>query len=109
VETEVDAQSGVSDILNPAEVRQITAELRRQATKNLPPNKYSVMTSKTVISMGGAVLEECSEENCVITLGSKIGADGSNQPNSPRLMLKKTCVFFNIYLYYNTYFVPHAS
>jgi hypothetical protein len=33
------------------------------------------MTSETVISMGGAVLEECAEENCVIALGSKIGAD----------------------------------
>ncbi len=75
VETEVDAQSGVSAILNPAEVRQITAELRRQATENLPPDRYSVMTSETVMSMGGAVLEECSEENCVISLGSKIGAD----------------------------------
>jgi len=75
VETDVDAASGVSAILNPAEVRQITAELRRQATKNLPPDRYSVMTSETVMSMGGAVLEECAEENCVISLGSKIGAD----------------------------------
>jgi uncharacterized protein (TIGR02145 family) len=33
------------------------------------------MTSETVQSMGGAVLEECIEENCVITLGAKIGAD----------------------------------
>jgi uncharacterized protein (TIGR02145 family) len=33
------------------------------------------MTSETVQSMGGAVLEECAEENCVITLGSRIGAD----------------------------------
>jgi len=75
VETEVDAQSGVSAILNPAEVRQITAELQRQATKNLPREKYNVMTSETVMSMGGAILEECAEENCVISLGSKIGAD----------------------------------
>jgi len=75
VETEVDAQSGASAALNPAEVRQITAELRRQAAKNLPLGKYSVMTSETIQSMGGAVLEACSDENCVITLGSKIGAD----------------------------------
>jgi len=33
------------------------------------------MTSETVYSQGSAVLEECAEENCVITLGSKIGAD----------------------------------
>jgi len=75
VETDVDAQSGASAAINPAEVRLITAELRRQAAENLPSEKYSVMTSETVMSMGGAVLEECSEENCVILLGSKIGAD----------------------------------
>jgi len=75
VETEVDAASGASSGITSAEAREITAEIRRQATENLPQDKYSVMTSETVISMGGAVLEECSEENCVITLGSKIGAD----------------------------------
>ncbi len=75
VETDVDAASGASAELNPAEVREITAELRRQATENLPLDKYNLMTSETVQSMGGAVLEECAEENCVIALGSKIGAD----------------------------------
>jgi len=75
VETDVDAQSGAAAEINPAEVRQITAELRRQATENLPAGRYSVMTSETVQAMGGAVLEECAEENCVIALGSKIGAD----------------------------------
>jgi hypothetical protein len=75
VETDVDAASGASAELNSAEVREITAELRRQATENLPSGRYSVMTSETVMSMGGAVLEECAEENCVIALGSKIGAD----------------------------------
>ena len=75
VETDVDASSGASDELKPAEVRLITAELRRQATENLPRDRYNVMTSETVQSMGGAVLEECAEENCVIALGSKIGAD----------------------------------
>ncbi|MDR2593016.1 MAG: hypothetical protein LBC59_09505 [Chitinispirillales bacterium] len=75
VETDVDASSGASADLNSAEVREITAELRRQATENLPRSQYNVMTSETVQSMGGAVLEECAEENCVIALGSKIGAD----------------------------------
>jgi len=75
VETDVDASSGASEELKPAEVRLITAELRRQATENLPRDRYNVMTSETVQSMGGAVLEECAEENCVIALGSKIGAD----------------------------------
>ena len=75
VETDVDASSGASEELKPAEVRLITAELRRQATENLPRGNYNVMTSETVQSMGGAVLEECAEENCVIALGSRIGAD----------------------------------
>ena len=75
VETEVDAQSGASDGLSPAEVRQVTAELRREAVKNLPRDKYNIMTSETVIAQGGAVLEECADENCVIVLGSKVGAD----------------------------------
>jgi len=75
VETEVDAASGAAANINPAEIREITAELRRQATKNLPQGRYSVMTSETVQSMGGAVLEECADENCVISLGAKIGAD----------------------------------
>ena len=75
VETEVDASSGASTELTSAEVREITSELRRQATENLPRSQYNVMTSETVQSQGGAVLEECADENCVITLGSKIGAD----------------------------------
>ncbi len=75
VETGIDEASGASADINPAEVRQITAELRRQATENLPTGKYNVITSETILSMGGAVLEDCSEENCVVTLGSKIGAD----------------------------------
>ncbi len=33
------------------------------------------MTSETVYAQGSAKLEECSEENCVIVLGNKIGAD----------------------------------
>jgi len=75
VESDIDAASGASADLTSAEVRLITTELRREAVKNLPSDKYNVMTSETVQSMGGAVLEECSEENCVIALGSKIGAD----------------------------------
>ena len=75
IETEVDAASGVSADLSAAEVRQITAELRREAVKNLPNGKYNIMTTETVYAQGSAVLEECAEENCVIALGSRIGAD----------------------------------
>jgi hypothetical protein len=75
VETEVDSRSGASANLTPAEVALITAELRREAVNNLPPGAYNIMTTETVYAQGGAVLEECADENCVITLGSKIGAD----------------------------------
>jgi len=75
VETEIDSRSGASANLTPAEVALITAELRREAVNNLPPGAYNIMTTETVYAQGGAVLEECADENCVITLGSKIGAD----------------------------------
>ncbi|MCL2219570.1 MAG: fibrobacter succinogenes major paralogous domain-containing protein [Chitinispirillia bacterium] len=75
VETQIDEQSGAASEMSKAEVRVITDEIRREAVNNLPRSRYSVMTSETVQSMGSAVLEECAEENCVISLGSKIGAD----------------------------------
>jgi len=75
VETEVDEQSGAAAKLNKAEVRLITTELRSVAVKTLPRDKYNIMTSETVMSQGSAKLEECVEENCVIALGAKIGAD----------------------------------
>ena len=75
VEAEADARSGVSEDLSAAEIAQITAELRREAVQNLPRAKYNIMTAETVIAQGGAVLEACADENCVITLGTKIGAD----------------------------------
>jgi len=75
VETEVNAASGASAKINKAEVQEVTTVLRNEARNILPPDKYKIMTSETVIAQGGAVLEECAEENCVITLGSKIGAD----------------------------------
>jgi len=75
VESDIDEASGASEKISRADVRLVTAELRREAVKNLPPRRYSIMTAETVIAQGGAVLEECADENCVITLGSKIGAD----------------------------------
>jgi TolB-like protein len=75
VEAEVDAESDASASLNKAEVRQITAVLRKEAVKNLPQGKYNIMTTETVMSQGSAVLEECSDENCVIKVGAAIGAD----------------------------------
>jgi hypothetical protein len=75
VESDIDEASGASEKISRADVRLVTAELRREAVKNLPPKKYVIMTAETIIAQGGAVLEECADENCVITLGSKIGAD----------------------------------
>jgi hypothetical protein len=75
IETQVDEHSGAATELNMAELREITAVLRREAVRALPKERYNIMTSETVLAMGEAVLEECAEENCVIALGSKIGAD----------------------------------
>jgi len=75
VETEVDAESDASAQLNRAEVRQVTTVLRKEAVENLPHGKYNIMTTETVMSQGSAVLEECSDENCVIKVGAAIGAD----------------------------------
>jgi len=75
IETEIDERSGAASDINKAEVSVITNEIRRAAVNNLPRGRFNVMTTETVQSMGAAVLEECAEENCVIALGSKIGAD----------------------------------
>jgi len=75
IETQIDERSGAESEINRAEVGLITNEIRREAVDNLPRGRFNVMTSETVQSMGAAVLEECAEENCVIALGSKIGAD----------------------------------
>jgi len=75
IETQVDERSGAASEINRAEVGVITNAIRRQAVNNLPRSGFNVMTAETVQAMGAAVLEECAEENCVIALGSKIGAD----------------------------------
>jgi uncharacterized protein (TIGR02145 family) len=73
VETEIDRESGAK--VTKAENRVVTAELRRVAVNSLPRGEYNVMTSETVIAQGSAFAVDCNEENCVIALGSKIGAD----------------------------------
>jgi len=75
IETQIDERSGAAKDINKAEVGVITNAIRRQAVNNLPRGRFNVMTAETVQSMGAAVLEDCAEENCVIALGSKIGAD----------------------------------
>jgi hypothetical protein len=75
VEVLMDPSSNAAKELTAADRRTVTDELRRRAVKNLPSVTYNIMTSETVIAQGGATLEKCAEENCVITLGSKIGAD----------------------------------
>jgi|GEM_PF-6781820 len=75
IETQIDERSGAADEINRAEVSVITGEIRQEAVNNLPRSRFNVMTSETVMAMGDAIMEECAEENCVIALGSKIGAD----------------------------------
>jgi len=71
VETEIDPTAKI----NKAEAMEITATIRREAINNLPRGKYNIMTTETIMAMGGAVLDKCGEENCVISLGETIGAD----------------------------------
>jgi len=75
IETQIDVRSAAASVISSGEVGVITNQIRSEAVNNLPRNRFNVMTSETVQSMGAAVLEECAEENCVIALGSKIGAD----------------------------------
>jgi uncharacterized protein (TIGR02145 family) len=75
VEMEIDMNPGEAAKLEMSEVRLITDELREKAVNNLPRGRYNVMTTETVMAQSGSVLSECAEENCVITLGSRIGAD----------------------------------
>ena len=75
IETEIDAGSAASKEIEPAELRYITQEIRRLATNSLPKPKYSIMTEQTVQAQGDAVLQECDGENCIVSLGAKIGAD----------------------------------
>ena len=74
IETEIDAGSAAKEI-EASELRYITQEIRRLATNSLPKPKYSIMTEQTVQAQGDAVLQECAEENCMVSLGEKIGAD----------------------------------
>ncbi len=76
VEAVVDAQCG-DDCkgIKKAEVSQITAELRRVARINLPPDIYNVMTKETILAQSEETLLECAAENCIIKMGEKIGAE----------------------------------
>jgi uncharacterized repeat protein (TIGR02543 family) len=75
VEMEIDMNPGEAAKLEMSEVRLLTDELREKAVNNLPQGQYSVMTTETIMAQSGSVLSECFEENCIITLGSRIGAD----------------------------------
>jgi hypothetical protein len=75
VETELDEQSGAASEISKPEVREMTAMMRREAADHLPIDRYNVMTTETVLAMGAEMMGECAEENCVVALGSKIGAD----------------------------------
>jgi hypothetical protein len=68
-------ESEASAKLTKSDVMFITGGLRSEAVKNLPHERYKVMTTETVYAQGSAVLEACAEENCIIKLGSNIGAD----------------------------------
>jgi formylglycine-generating enzyme required for sulfatase activity len=72
---ETDIRPSVANEITRDEAMEITNVIRREAVRALPKERYNIMTAETVLAMGEAVLAECAEENCIITLGSKIGAD----------------------------------
>jgi len=72
---EVGISASASAKLTPEEITLVTKSLRNAAVNNLPQNEYKIMTSETVIAQGNAIMEKCESEECVITLGSAIGAD----------------------------------
>ncbi|MCL1956977.1 MAG: PorT family protein [Fibromonadales bacterium] len=71
---DMETDSSAHNELTESEQRYITQEIRRQARNNLPDN-YNVMTEQAVMVLGDAVLQECAEENCMVSFGEKIGAD----------------------------------
>ena len=52
-EPEIDEQVAAAKILNAAEVQEITATVRREAVRNLPKDKYVIMTAAPDAAQGG--------------------------------------------------------
>ncbi|MDR2728564.1 MAG: InlB B-repeat-containing protein [Chitinispirillales bacterium] len=75
VEAQINELPGAEDEINRPKIEAITNRIRREAVNNLPIDRFKVMTPETVLAMGAMAFEECAEENCVIAIGSKIGAD----------------------------------
>jgi hypothetical protein len=78
-----------NSIRDPKEKSQVTADdiayltdaIRQEGISGLPREQYRMMTDKTVLSLGEAKVDECAQENCIVTLGAKIGADFIVQAN----------------------------
>ncbi len=75
VEATVESQCDDCKGMKKAELREITNELRRVAVNSLPKDRYNVMTKETVQAQGSEVQLECANANCVIQVGSAVGAD----------------------------------
>ncbi len=75
VEATVESQCDDCKGIKKAELREITNELRRVAVVNLPRDRFNVMTKETVQAQGSQVLQECVNAECVIAVGSAVGAD----------------------------------
>jgi len=69
------AAAGLQNELNEADLNHITIEIRRLASKEFPKPDYVIMNEETIADMGEAVMDECNEENCIIVIAKKIGAD----------------------------------
>jgi hypothetical protein len=72
-ETMTDADS----VMNEAELRYLTNELRKQAANELPTAQYSVMTRDNILSLipPDKNAAECFEGMCLVEIGRNVGAD----------------------------------
>jgi hypothetical protein len=76
-ETLADRDSVVDD----ADRRYLTNELRKIALEELPKTRFSVMTRENIFQLipPGKSLEECAEGQCLVELGRNVGAEYAAQ------------------------------
>jgi uncharacterized protein (TIGR02145 family)/uncharacterized repeat protein (TIGR02543 family) len=73
---DVGISASASAQLTPEEIQLVTKSLRGEARKSLPYGEYEIMTTETVRSQQGIEVQEmCYSDECVVSLGEKIGAD----------------------------------
>jgi len=75
VEAQINEFTAADEEMHRERIEAITNRIRREAVNNLPSDRFNVMTREAVLAKGAMALEECAEENCIVDIGGKIGAD----------------------------------